>query len=78
MKSVFGLVGLLVVLAIVGRLIMSQLKPASSSVAPTAAAAGIKVPEGTTDAQASGQIQQQVKDQVNATMQASPRAADEK
>jgi hypothetical protein len=41
MKSIFGLVGILVVLAIVGVLVKTQLKSATSAVAPAAAAAGV-------------------------------------
>jgi hypothetical protein len=80
MKAIFGIAGLLVVLAIVGVLVKTQLKPSTSSVAPTAAAAGvtIKPADGATPAQASQQVQQQVKDQVNAAMQAAPKPDDEK
>ena len=80
MRSLFGIVGLLVVLAIVGILVKTQLKPATSAVAPTAAAAGvnIKPADGATPAQASQQVQQQVKDTVNAAMQAAPKPDDEK
>jgi hypothetical protein len=71
MKSMFGLVGILVVFAIVGVLVKTQLKFASSAVTPAAAAAGvtIKASEGATPAQESQQIQQQVKDKVNAAIQ---------
>lgn len=80
MKATFGIVGLLVVLAIVGILVKTQLKPNTSMVAPAAAAAGvnIKPADGATPAQASQQIQQQVKGKVNAVMQAAPKPDDEK
>lgn len=79
MKPLFGLVGMLLVLAIVGLLVKTQLRPATATVAP-AAAAGIPVQttEGATPAQASQQIQQQVRDKVNAAMQAAPKPDDEK
>lgn len=78
MKSVFGLVGILIVLAIVGLLIKTQLKPQTSSVAPAAAAAGIHVQEGASPAAVSEQIQQQVKDQINAASQAAQKSVDDK
>lgn len=80
MKPLFGLVGMLLVLAIVGLLVKTQLRPATATVAPAAAAAGIPVQttEGATPAQASQQIQQQVRDKVNAAMQAAPKPDDEK
>lgn len=80
MKPIFGIVGLLVVLAIVSILVKTQLKPSPSAIAPAAASAGvdIKPADGATPAQASQQIQQQVKDKVNAAMQAAPKPDDEK
>jgi aerobic-type carbon monoxide dehydrogenase small subunit (CoxS/CutS family) len=78
MKSVFGLVGILVVLAIGGVLVKTQLKSTTSAVAPAAAAAGvtIKTTEGASLAQESQQIQQQVKDKVNAAIQSAPKPDD--
>ena len=78
MKSMFGLVGILVVLAIVGVLLKTQLKSTTSTVVPVAAAAGvtIKTTEGAAPAQESQQIQQQVKDKVNAAIQAAPKPDD--
>lgn len=80
MKSMFGLVGILVVLAIVGVLVKTQLKPTTSAVAPAAAAAGVtlKTTEGATPAQQSQQIQLQVKDSVNAALQSAPKPDAEK
>ena len=75
MKSMFGIVGLLLVLAIVGLLAKTQLKSTTSAVAPAATAAGVSIQttEGATPAQQSRQIEQQVKDQVNAALQAAPK-----
>jgi aerobic-type carbon monoxide dehydrogenase small subunit (CoxS/CutS family) len=80
MKSIFGLVGILLVLAIVGLLAKTQLKSTTTAVSPAAAAAGvsIKTIEGATPAQENQQIQQQVKDKVNAALQAAPKPEDEK
>jgi CHASE3 domain sensor protein len=64
MKSMFGLVGILIVLAIVGMLVKPQLQSTNSAVVPAA--------------QQSQQIQQQVLDKVNAAMQAAPKPDDEK
>ena len=78
MKSMFGLVAILVVLAIVGIFVKTQLKSTTSVVAPAAAAAGVtnKTTEGATPALESQQIQQQVKDKVSAAIQAAPKPDD--
>jgi hypothetical protein len=78
MKSMFGLVGILVVLAILGVLLKTQVKSTTSDVPPAALAAGvtIKTTEGATPAQESQQIQQQVKDKVNAAIQSVPKPDD--
>ncbi|HKX41089.1 MAG TPA: hypothetical protein VJO99_08030 [Burkholderiaceae bacterium] len=70
MKAMFGMVSLLVVLAIVGLLAARQLKTAAPSVAPgasAAAAAGLStsgIATGGTVREQSQQIQQKVKDDV--------------
>lgn len=69
MRAIFGIVGLLVVLAIVGVLAQKQL-----SSAPTA-------PGTTTDSTPKGQsqqVQQQVKQSVEATLQQVRPSAEEK
>jgi hypothetical protein len=80
MKSIVGLVGILVALAILSMLVKTQLRSATSEVAPAAEAAGIsiKTTEGATPVQESQQIQQQVKDKLNAALQAAPKREDEK
>ena len=80
MKSMFGLVGILLTLAIVGMLVKTQLKPTMSTAAPATAGTGVvlKTTGGATPAEQSQQIQQQVKDQVNAALQAAPKPVDEK
>ena len=73
MKSMFGLVGILLVLAIVGMLVKSQPRSGTATVAPAAAAAGLSVntTAGATPAQQSRQIEEQVREKVNQA----PRAA---
>jgi hypothetical protein len=80
MKAIFGMVGILLVLAIVGLLFKTQRTSTSAAVAPAASAAGVSIQttEGATPAQESRQIQQQVKDRVNAALQAAPKPEDEK
>jgi hypothetical protein len=75
MKAMFGLVGILIALAIVGMLVKTQLRSTTATVAPAAQAAGVSITstEGATPAQQGQQIQQQVKEQLNAAMQAAPR-----
>jgi hypothetical protein len=52
MKSVFGMVAILIALAIVSMVVKVQMTPSKSSVAPAAATAGlsIKTTEGATTA----------------------------
>jgi len=78
MKSIFGLVGLLLVLAIVSLLVKTQLKSTSTAATPAASSMGTAITptQGSTPTQQSQQIQQQVKDLVNATLQA-PRVEGE-
>jgi hypothetical protein len=80
MKAMFGLIGILVMVAIVGMLVKPQFMSTTSAAAPAAAAAGatIKMTEGATPAQESKQIQKQVKDQINAAIQAAPKPEDDK
>jgi len=80
MKLIFGLAGILVVLAIVGALFKTQLNSTTSTVAPAAADAGkdVKTTQGATPAQDSQQIQRLVLDKVNAAMQDAPKPEGEK
>ena len=82
MRALFGLVGLVVVLAIVGLLAKKQLAATRSPVpalqTATGAAAPASAPTGTVREQ-SQQMQQQVKQQVEGLMQqARPMPEDEK
>jgi hypothetical protein len=77
MRIVFGVLGLLIVLAIVGSLAKTQLKAVGAS-PDRAVAAGVVVPvtEGT-PAQQSQQLQQRVADDVNeALKQGAARSRD--
>lgn len=80
MRAVFGLVGLVVVLAIVGLLAKKQLaatrSPIASLPAATGAADPASAPTGTVRDQ-SQQIQQQVKQQVEGLMQQARPVPDE-
>ena len=74
MRGIFGLVGTLVTLAIVGVLVKQQLSTGPVAV-PSSSAAGVSVPAtlpGATAQEQSVQIQQQVKQSVEGVMQ-SPR-----
>lgn len=82
MRALFGLVGLVVVLAIVGLLAKMQLAatraPVPALQTATGAAAPASAPTGTVREQ-SQQMQQQVKQQVEGLMQqARPMPEDEK
>ena len=72
MRALFGLVGLVVVLAIVGLLARKQLAatraPVPALQTATGAAAPASAPSGTVREQ-SQQVQQQVREQVEALMQ---------
>ncbi len=76
MRGVFGLVGLVVTVAIVGLLVKKQLH--TSGVVPTVpAVAGVSTPPpapGATVQQQSQQIQQQYKQSVENAMQPPPRS----
>ena len=82
MRAVFGLVGLVVALAIVGLLVKKQLAatrtPVPALQTATGAAAPASVPTGTVREQ-SQQVQQQVKQQMESLMQQTrPMPEDEK
>lgn len=74
MRIVFGALGLLVALAIVGSLVKRQLQAVGAPVRPEAAsAAGVALPAGTgTPAQQSQQLQRRVADDVTRLMQQVP------
>lgn len=74
MRMVFGVLGLLVALAIVGSLVKRQLQAVGAPVRPEAAsAAGVALPVTSgTPAQQSQQLQRQIGDDVNRLMQQAP------
>lgn len=74
MRMVFGVLGLLVALAIVGSLVKRQLQAVGAPLRPEAAsAAGVALPAGTgTPAQQSQQLQRRVADDVTQLMQQAP------
>ncbi len=78
MRLVFGVLSLLVVLAIVGSLAKKQLQAVGSATEQGAAAAGVSVPVTSgTPAEQSRQLQKQVVDDVNrALQQGATRASD--
>ena len=72
MRGIFGLAGILVTLAIVGIVVKQQLS-AGPVAGPSSSAAGVSIPATSPGATAQGQsvqIQQQVKQSVEATLQA--------
>ena len=71
MRGLFGLVGLLLVLVIVGLLVRKQMAPAVTD------APGLVIPAGT-PAQQSQQTQQQVKQALDAAMQQTRPVPDDK
>jgi uncharacterized membrane protein len=71
MRGLFGLVGLLLVLVIVGLLVRKQMVPAKT------AAPGLVIPAGT-PAQQSQQTQQQFKQSLDAAMQQARPVPDDK
>ena len=84
MRAAFGLVGLVVVLALVGMLVKKQMAaarvtvPAVQNVSGAGTPASAPAPVGTVRAQ-SQQVQQQVKQQMESLMQqARPMPEDEK
>jgi hypothetical protein len=72
----FGLVGLLVALVVVGLLVKKQLGGVAAPVLPAGTAATAGAPAGDARAQ-SQQIQQQFKQSLDAAMQARPVPADD-
>jgi hypothetical protein len=70
MRAIFGVVSLLVVLAVVGLLVSRQLKAVSSAVAPAAASA--PAPTGTLREQ-SQQLQQRVVTDVSKALEQGAR-----
>lgn len=79
MRGLFGLVGLLLVVAIVGLLAKKNLGSLSAAPTPSATSAGVELPTttpGATVKEQSQQIQQQYKQQVEAAVQ-QPRAMPE-
>ncbi len=76
MKGMFGVLGLLLVAAIAGLIAKKQL--ASSVVPAVEGVEIIKTAPGATPQQASRQVQQQVKDAVDAAMQQARPAEVEK
>ena len=71
MRGLFGLVGLLLVLVIVGLLVRKQMAPAVTT------APGLVIPAGT-PAQQSQQTQQQFKQSLDAAMQQARPVPDDK
>ena len=72
MRGMFGLVGLLLVVAIVGLLAKKNLSSLTGAPAPAATSAGVALPTttpGATVKEQSQQIQQQVKQQVETAVQ---------
>ena len=75
MRVVFGVLGLLVALAIVGVLAKKALAPLQLPASPDATSPTAPVPQGT-PAQQSRQLQNQVKDDLNKLMQQAPARAE--
>lgn len=75
MRLLFGMLGLLVTLAIVGVLAKKALQPLQVNSASGAAAASAPALQGT-PAQQSRQLQNQVKDDLNKLMQQAPARAE--
>lgn len=76
MRGMFGLVGLLLVVAIIGLLAKKNLGALNAVTPPAATSAGVALPTttpGATVKEQSQQIQQQVKQSVEAAVQQAPR-----
>ncbi len=70
MRAILGVLGLLIVLAIIGVLVKKQLFPAPVKVAPADAGVTLPVPSaGATPQQQSQQVQQQVRQQLESALQ---------
>ena len=81
MRALFGIVSLVIVVAVIGLLAKSQLGATSKAITPPSDSLGITAPEttpGATVREQSQQIQQQIKQSVEATLQAPRPMPDEK
>ncbi|WP_295639206.1 hypothetical protein [uncultured Methylibium sp.] len=76
MRLVFGVLSLLLVVAIVATVARRQLSSVAPSVAPSAAAQAGVPAAGATPAQQSQQLQRKVADDVNKLMQQAPARSD--
>jgi hypothetical protein len=74
MRAVFGVLGLLLVLSVVGFVARNQLRSlrAPAAVPVDAASSGILAPMSGTPAQQSQQLQDKVRDDLNKVMQQAP------
>lgn len=72
MRMVFGVLGLLIALAIVGSLVKRQLQAVGAPVRPEAASTAGVAPTSGTPAQQSQQLQHRIADDVNRLMQQAP------
>ena len=79
MRAVFGVLSLLMVVAIVGVLVKKQLSPASLQVAPAGNVVTLPAaPAGMTAPQQSQHIQQQMRESLDRTLQQTWPMPDEK
>ena len=70
MRAIFGVLSLLMVVAVIGVLAKKQLSPAPVKLAPADAGLAVPAPaDGATPQQQSQQIQNQVRQSIEATMQ---------
>ncbi len=76
MRLVFGVLSLLLVVAVVATVARRQLSSVAPSLAPSAAAQAGLPAAGGTPAQQSRQLQRQVADDVNKLMQQAPARGD--
>ena len=79
MRAVFGVLSMLVVVAIIGVLVKRQLSPAPLKVAPADSTVTVPAaPAGATAPQQSQHIQQQVRESLDSTLQQARPMPDEK
>lgn len=81
MRALFGIVSLLIVVAVIGLLAKSQLGATSKAITAPAQVPGVAAPEttpGATVRQQSQQLQQQIKQSVDASLQTARPAPDDK
>ena len=79
MRAVFGVLSLLMVVAIVGVLVKKQLSPASLQVSPSDSVVTLPAaPAGMTAQQQSQHIQQQMRESLDRTLQQTRPMPDEK